>query len=437
MKRIIVIGVGAQGSTIAKRMNENPGVSEIICADYDRKAAEALSGSLSKATALQLDAGDVNNVIRAAKECDLIVNGLPLDFNLCVMEAALAVNASYFDMAGPMEEIGFVESYKQLFSEWHEKFKAKGLTALVGAGSSPGLANIMAREATEKMDRCETISVFVYENVLTRRFTPFWWSPEVAFWDMAYKTFRYEDGKHIMDKPFSRPIRMKLRGIDRDVRMVDHEHDEPITMGLLADDVLKGVKNVEFKYGGFGVKLSELFYQMGLLSDKPVDVDGTKIVPMDLILKLCPPAPKYPEELKAIINDGVVAEEGAFLVRVEGYKDENPIRIDSYAIGPGLVEAFESSGLSHESYLTGQCASVFVKMMVDHAFSEKGVFVPEQLEADAREYCFRNLAELGVTIDETQQQKSMYAPPGCKSGDKPPRGGFDRTKQSTRPPSFA
>ena len=119
--------------------------------------------------------------------------------------------------------------------------------------------------------------------------------------------------------------------------MVDHEHDEPVTMGLLADRVLKGVKNVEFKYGGFGVKLSELFYRMGLLSDKPVDVDGTTIVPMDLILKLCPPAPKYPDELKAIIDDGVMAEEGAFLVRVQGDKDENPIQIDNYAMGPGLV----------------------------------------------------------------------------------------------------
>ena len=44
----------------------------------------------------------------------------------------------------------------------------------------------------------------------------------------------------------------KLRGFDRKVRLVDHEHDEPITMGLMADKVLKGVKNVEFKYGGRG-----------------------------------------------------------------------------------------------------------------------------------------------------------------------------------------
>ena len=411
MKRIIVIGVGAQGSTIAKRLNDHPGVSEIVCADYDRKAAEALSDTLEKATAMQLDASEIDNVISAAEGCDLIVNGLPLEYNLTVMEAALAVKASYFDMAGPMEDIGFVESYKLLFTEWHEKFAAKGLTAFVGAGSSPGLANIMAREAVEKMDRCETISIYVYENVLTKRFTPFWWSPEVAFWDMAYKTFRFENGKHVTDKPFSRPIRIKLKGIDRKVRMVDHEHDEPITMGLLADSVLKGVKNVEFKYGGFGVKLSELLYRMGLLSDDPVDLDGTPVVPMELILKLCPPAPKYPQEIKSIIDDGVVAEEGAFLVRVKGYKDESPIRIDSYATAPGLVEAFETSGLSHEAYMTGQCASVFVMMMVDGAFAEKGLFVPEQLGTAARDYCFRNLAELGVTVEETLQQTTTYAPP--------------------------
>jgi hypothetical protein len=31
------------------------------------------------------------------------------------------------------------------------------------------------------------------------------------------------------------------------IRMFDHEHDEPVTMGLLAGEVLKDVKNVDFK----------------------------------------------------------------------------------------------------------------------------------------------------------------------------------------------
>ena len=401
MKKIIVVGVGAQGSTIAKRMDEHPDVSEIICADYDLTAAQALKNSLAKARALQLDARDVGRVIDAAQGCDLVVNGLPLEFNLIVMEAALAVNASYFDMAGPMESIGFVESYQLMFSEWHQKFKEKGLTALIGCGSSPGLANVMAREAVDKLDSCDTIRICVYEGVWTARFTPFWWSPDVALGDMAYKTFRFENGRHVTDKPFSRPVMMKLQGLDGEVRLVDHEHDEPITMGLLAEEVLKGVKNVEFKYGGSSVELSELLYNMRLLSTEPVTVKGTSIVPMDVVLELCPPAPKYPEEIKAIIDAGVVRDEGAFLVRVEGQKDGAPVTLDSYVNAPGLVESFEKAGLSHEAFLTGQCAAVFVKMMVADVFNESGLFVAEQLPADTRRYYFDELAKLGVTIDET------------------------------------
>lgn len=399
MKKILIIGVGAQGSTIARRMDEHPRVSEIICADYDIQAAEKLSSALKKAKAQRLDARDLNNVIQAADGCNLIVNGLPLQYDLLIMEAALAINASYLDMAGPMEDIGFVESYKLIFSQWHKKFKEKNLTAMVGCGSSPGLANIIARESVDEMDSCDHIGIYIYEGVWAKRYTPFWWSPEVALGDMAYGTFRFENGKIIEDNPFSRPVMMKFRGIDKKIRMVDHEHDEPVTMGLLADKVLKGVKNVEFKYGGPHVELAESLYQLGLLSKEPVNVNGTDIVPMELVLKLCPPAPKFPDEIKAILDDGLVMEEGAFLVRVDGYKDEKPVRIDCNVNAPGLVEAFETSGLSHEAYLTGQCASVFVGMMVDDAFGVKGLFVPEQLPANARRYGFQKLAKLGITFD--------------------------------------
>ncbi len=139
---------------------------------------------------------------------------------------------------------------------------------------------------------------------------------------------------------------------------------------------------------------------MGLLSSEPRTVKDVSIVPMDLVLDLCPPAPKYPDEIKAIIDEGVITEEAAFLVRVDGHKEGKPVRIDSYANAPGLVESFELSELSHEAYMTGQCAAVFVKMMVENTFLKKGVYVPEQLDADTRIYFFKELAKLGVTVDE-------------------------------------
>ena len=262
------------------------------------------------------------------------------------------------------------------------------------------MANIMARESVDQMDSCDKIGIYVYDGVWANRFTPFWWSPEVALGDMGYITFRCENGEIITDEPFSRPELMTFKGLSAPVRMVDHEHDEPVTMGLLKDKVLKGVKDVEFKYGGPSVDLSESLYKMGLLSLEPVDVKGASIIPMDLVLKLTPPAPKYPDEIQAIIDEGLEMEEGAFLVRVQGRKEGRSVCIDSYMCAPGLVEAFETSRISHESYSTGPCASVFAKMMVNDVFTEKGLFSPEELGAEQRGYCFEELAKLGVFVEE-------------------------------------
>ena len=44
MRKIMILGTGAQGSTIAKRMQEEPGIEEIVCADYDMRAADCAAG---------------------------------------------------------------------------------------------------------------------------------------------------------------------------------------------------------------------------------------------------------------------------------------------------------------------------------------------------------------------------------------------------------
>ena len=99
MKKVVVIGTGAQGTTVAKRLNEEPLVGEIICADYNKDAVDELAASLSKAKGVQCDAYDVNSIIDIAQGADLIVNALPLQFGKNVLDAALAVKANYQDFA--------------------------------------------------------------------------------------------------------------------------------------------------------------------------------------------------------------------------------------------------------------------------------------------------------------------------------------------------
>jgi len=405
MKKLLLLGAGA-GSTVAKRMNAESNVSEIICADYDEAAVKAMEQTLDKVTALKLDATQVENIILAAKGVDLMVNALPIVLAPNALEAALQAKVNYQDFAAAeFADLDFDKGIELLLTEWNKKFEAAGLSALISTGSAPGLANIITRETVEQIDTCDTIQIHIYEGVWAKRFLPFWWSPEVAYGDMSCPAYCYENGQMKETEPFSGAVWMKFRGIDRKIRTVEHAHDEPVTMGLLADKVLKGAKNIYFKYGGFGVEFAEPLYRMGLLSNTPVDVNGTTIVPMDLALALTPPAPKYTHEIKAILDEGLEAEEGAFLVRVDGVKDGKPLRIDNYVNAPGVYEAFEKAGLTAETYLTGQCGALFTQMFVNDKIHQKGLFPPEVFDNDQRAYYLKEAAKLDITVDQIVEKR--------------------------------
>jgi saccharopine dehydrogenase-like NADP-dependent oxidoreductase len=404
MKKIMVMGTGAQGSTIAKRMQEEPDVEEIICADYDPRAALELEKSLSKAKAVKVDASAVADVVKAAQGSELIVNGLPPEFNMRVMDAALEVGACYQDMAsGPVENEDFVDAVRKQLARDRE-FKDAGLSGLTNTGSAPGVANVVTREAVDEFDNVDSIAILVYEGIWTKRFIPFWWSPDTAFGDMAAEPVIYRNGKFESVAPFNDPVMVEFRGLGVR-RMYDHEHEEPVTMGLMADKYLKGVKNVSFRYGGPACELAKSLNDMGLLSRQPVELGGAQVVPMQLISKLTPPAPKYREEIQEVIDEGLELEEGAFLVRVDGKKDGEDLRIDTYVNVPGLRESFQKAGISHESYYTGQGASLFTKMFVHGKIDLKGVFPPEAFDADARAYYLREAAKLDITVDQIVQRR--------------------------------
>ena len=127
---------------------------------------------------------------------------------------------------------------------------------------------------------------YIDDSIWTNKFIPFWWSPETAFGDMAARPVSYENGEYKLGKPFDHPEMIDFMGLGPR-RMVDHEHEEPVTFGMF----FKGLKRANFKYGGPACNLAESFYKMGLLGTDPVDVKGTKIVPLDLVCQLPPPAP--------------------------------------------------------------------------------------------------------------------------------------------------
>ncbi len=396
IKKVAIIGTGVQGSMIARRLNDEPEVEQIVCADVNYKAARLLQDELEKVTAKELNAQNAEQVLGATGPADLLVNALPPDLNPILMKAALEGGMHYQDMAsGPVKDVGFVESVTRQI-DLNDDFKKAGLTALINTGSAPGLVSIVARESADKMDQCERIEIVIYDGIWTNRFIPFWWSPETAFGDMAANAIIYRDGNYHEVPPFNDPVLYELDGLGKR-RVVDHEHEEPVTFPMYFPDL----KYAGLKYGGPALELAESLYNMGLLSKEPVSINGASVVPFDLICKLTPAAPSDPDSIRDALSDGMAMQEGATLVRVEGKKEGRKIRIDNYINAPGLVECFEKYNTTHEAFVTGQSAFLFSKLFVRGKIDASGVYPPEVLEQDARTFYLQQAANLGITVNET------------------------------------
>jgi len=408
MKKILVLGAGSQGSTVAHRLDEEPTVHEIICADYNEEAVLNLAKKLTKARGVKVDGSKTEEIVKIAQGVDLIVNALPLQFGKQVLEAALTVKANYQDFASGTNILGDIKEFTQetwingirfMYENYDKRFAEIGKTALTATGSAPGLLCVVARRAVRELDTCETITMMVYEGPEAARFMPFWWSPQDALHDMSEPGIAFENGKFVSTEAFGGAVTKKFGGMDREATLYEHQHDEPIHMGINAEKYFKGAKNIYFKYGGVGMTFARPLYRAGLLSKKEVVIDGQKVVPFKLILSHIPAPPKSREEVQAIIEEGMVADEGAFAVEAHGIKDGKRVMVDAQLSAPGFVESFGLAGLTAEMYLTGQCGYLFTKMFVEGKFTQHGLYSTDMLTEEQNDYYLECAAKLNINLD--------------------------------------
>jgi len=405
MKKVMVCGCGAQGSTICRKLDQEPNIEEVICADYNFAAAEAVCKLMKKGTPKQVNAAHVDEIAAAAEGCELIVNVMPLDFGVNVLQAALKVKANYQDLSACENVVdtgdpynNWIEGIKFMYEDYGKRFAENGTTAIIGTGSAPGVMCVVARKAVNELDECDTLAMMVYEGVEAKRFLPYWWSPVVALCDMEEDAFAFENGEHIRTTPFSRPVKRRWPEMDNEeVVLVEHAHDEPVYVGFNREKYFKNCKNAYFKYGGVGIKFAEPLYRAGLLHHEEVEVNGVKVSPFDMVLQHVPAAPKDPEVIKEIIDEGLVSDTGAFVCEAYGKKDGKDIMVDLHLSAPGLVEAYDKAKMSGEMYLTGQGAFLYTKLFVNDMITQKGLISSDMLNDEQVEQYLAWARELDIT----------------------------------------
>jgi saccharopine dehydrogenase-like NADP-dependent oxidoreductase len=374
---------------IATEIVKIPEVSEVRLSDINLQKAENLAKRLKskKVCTYRVDANKMDDIIKVAKEVNVVVNATTWNpqFNLNIMEAALNVGAHYQDLA----------SYPNMQLPLTEKWKKASLTALIDTGVSPGLTNTLAAQAADKLDRVEEIRIRLWGAEQSKKLVSFW-SPETAWLDMAEEPVVFENGKFKKVPPFSGEEVYNFPEPVGAQTVYWHSHEEPETLPRF---IGKGIKYADFKMGGAIFPLAKAIFELGLLSDKPINVKGIKVVPRDVFLALVPPTPSM-EEVEEMIKAGTINMRACCVVDVKGQKKGEKMRHILYTKFMDIKEiAQRMPGANPVAYVTSVPASIYTKMLLKGEIKTRGVIPPEALEPEVRQAYITEVEEKGIKIN--------------------------------------
>src|SRR5271170_7705036 len=151
--RIFILGAGATGSLLAQLLQRQGHI--VWCGDRDPVRARRFLGKKSIIPVTKVNARNLLGIVRAAKDCQLIVNASASVFNEIVLRAALRLRAHYVDLSSHLTRNPFqAEQFR-----YAKRFEDKNRTALINAGAAPGLTNLLVKRAAEMLDEVHSVHI--------------------------------------------------------------------------------------------------------------------------------------------------------------------------------------------------------------------------------------------------------------------------------------
>jgi saccharopine dehydrogenase (NAD+, L-lysine-forming) len=153
MARVLIIGAGGVGNVVVRKCASVPEVfSDIMLASRTKSKCDAIAADIKNVNiqTAALDADNVPEIIALINSFkpDLVMNiALPYQ-DLTIMDACLATGVHYLDTANyePKDEAKFEYSWQWAYQE---RFKEKGIMALLGCGFDPGQSQIYVAHAAK------------------------------------------------------------------------------------------------------------------------------------------------------------------------------------------------------------------------------------------------------------------------------------------------
>ncbi|MGH3397490.1 MAG: saccharopine dehydrogenase C-terminal domain-containing protein [Streptosporangiaceae bacterium] len=294
--RILLVGAGGVGTAFARIAARRP-FADLVIADYDLARAQRAAAARDSYTAVQLDAREeqATAALLDQHSCDVLMNATDPRFVMPLFRAALAARVNYLDMAmslsHPDAEAPYSKTGVKLGDDQFalsDQWEQAGKLALAGIGVEPGLSDVFARYAADRLfSEINEIGVRDGANLEVAGYD---FAPTFSIWTTIEEClnppviWEAERGWYTTP-PFSEPEVFTFPAGIGAVECVNVEHEEVLLIPRWVTS-----RRVTFKYGLGAEFISVLstLHKLGLDAVSPVSVGGAQVSPRDVVAACLP-----------------------------------------------------------------------------------------------------------------------------------------------------
>jgi saccharopine dehydrogenase (NAD+, L-lysine-forming) len=300
---------------------------------------------------------------------ELVVNvALPYQ-DLPIMDACLETGVHYMDTANyePKDEAKFEYSWQWAYQD---RFREKGLMALLGCGFDPGVTSVYTAYAVKHyFDEIHELDIVDANAGSHGKAFATNFNPEINIREVTQKGRFWQDGQWIETEPHEiwKDINYPEIGPKRSY-LIFHEELESL------------VKNFPtLRRARFWMTFSEQYLthlrviqNIGMAGIEPVNFNGMQIVPLEFLKAVLPAPEELGENYTGFTSIGC---------RIRGVKDGKE---RTYYVWNNCSHqaAYQETGTQAVSYTTGVPAMIGARMILEGAWKGAGVFNVEEMNPD-------------------------------------------------------
>lgn len=373
MLNVLIIGAGAAGSVVVQKCAMNRDVfSKIHLASRTlSKCKEIQAKCKSEITVSQVDADNVPEVVALINQVkpDLVINmALPYQ-DLPIMDACLETGVHYMDTANyePKDEAKFHYGWQWAYQD---KFKEKGLFALLGCGFDPGVTNVFCAYAQKHLfDEIHTVDIIDCNAGDHGKAFATNFNPEINIREVTQRGKYWENGQWIEIDPLSISQNFNFPGVgDKKAYLIYHEELESLVKHI------KGLKTIRFwmTFSDNYIKHLDVLQNVGMTRIDPIVYNGVEIIPLQFLKALLPEPSSLAENYTGKTSIGCI---------FEGVKDGKKKKVIIYNICDH-EDCNKEVKAQAVSYTTGVPAATAAIMIARKEWEGKGVYNIEQMNPD-------------------------------------------------------